>query len=1363
MSESFESQKPPIKADHPENTESGIDQINAFERLQNITFARRNKPNGQMVVSSSTPGRKTLELVHMSDAELAALDLDQEYEVEIIRDTDPSDPNKGKYMVRLVPDGVPLVGEHKDTAEVTAIAPIEVDHERGKIFVLDSELDFNQEAMPGIPQAADFQHFTLDQRTLETIDKVATAVERHEPCLLEGETSTSKTSSIMYLAMETNTGVLRMNLNGQTDTSELIGKYVPNDGQLSIQFNELFQKVDLLQEATRAILMTANSEGRGLSLLESQKIAELEHITVPEWRWKDGLVPQAMKEGYWLILDEINLAEAQILERLNSVLEKNPSLTLSENGGVKIGAGGDQPVHERFRIFATMNPAEYSGRSPMSPAYKDRWTSYKYVERPTEEDYAAMMKLWTYGEQPKVTIRQHEYQAGKTEPLTERLQQLPGFQSFIARMAKFQIGIEDMARGRSIGKDRKERYIFTRRGLMEFMGYIDDRSIIDRQTGKRSSILEQPKAVIQRAIQYYYGDRLVNADDRKKVNDLLDAIGIGPTKWLQKFDAPKKKESKTEGGNEAARTYSTIDSETVTTTGEVERHGIRIGTKLIVKRDKVGRQELLDAKELIVEGFTADGIVVIKIDGGKMFTDFDIASLKDYFDIEPTSTETTEPWAFTTLTGSKVETTGEVEIQDIRIGDRLKRKEGISYPDEIARAAELRVVGFDADENVVIQIDGNRVVRRRINDAKESFDFEPTSAEITEPREFTMIDGPKIETTGEVELEDIRIGDRMRRKKGESYSIVVTRATEMRVVGFDARRNVVVQLDGNRVILGSIDEAKKLYHFEPAPETENSGESRTFTDVDGDILTSDGQREQKIIGDHGMSILRVGDHLKVKPDAEGVPEIIATAKSLAIVGFTVDSRVIVQIDGGKVAIPTMEEVIKAFEIQPQKSEIDPHGEWKSYSGGGTLKGDGRTELEGVRIGDLVRVREGAWVSPDISKAKKLQVVGFTSADRVIVQIDNNLAGADPVKAHKEWFEPITESAEATEPRVYIDTGGREIGATAETERDGVKVGDHLKVKPGFIVGSSIMEAKDLRVVGFSTLGNTIIQLDGDKVVLAIRPKESFDIIASAEDAGSRKYIDIIGREIYDSGDILSRAGVAVGDRLKLKPGLITATEIAAAKELRVVGFTKDEQAIIQLDGDRVIIFEKPRDFFNLEPTTIETDRPREFTGISGGKIAATSEVERDGIKVGTKFKLKTGIETVREVMVAKELRVVGFDAVGNSIIQLDGDKVVTIINAKGYFDIEPTDAETTRPRKFNFFSGGTVEVTNVIELGGIKLGDRLKIKPDQIVNDEIRMAEELKVVGFTNGNLVVIQLDGDRVAQDSVHEIKSTFEVESVI
>ena len=72
--------------------------------------------------------------------------------------------------------------------------------------------------------------------------------------------------------------------------------------------------------------------------------------------WQDGPLVTAMKNGDVFLLDEINLAEDAVVERLNSVLESGREITLAEKGGCvneKIVA------HPNFRVLATMNPGAY--------------------------------------------------------------------------------------------------------------------------------------------------------------------------------------------------------------------------------------------------------------------------------------------------------------------------------------------------------------------------------------------------------------------------------------------------------------------------------------------------------------------------------------------------------------------------------------------------------------------------------------------------------------------------------------------------------------------------------------------------------------------------------------------------------------------------------------------------------------------------------------------------------------------------------------------------------------------------------------------------------------------------------------------
>jgi midasin (ATPase involved in ribosome maturation) len=50
-------------------------------------------------------------------------------------------------------------------------------------------------------------------------------------------------------------------------------------------------------------------------------------------QWHDGELTKAFCGGEWLLLDNINQAEASVLERLNPVMEEVPHLVITENPG----------------------------------------------------------------------------------------------------------------------------------------------------------------------------------------------------------------------------------------------------------------------------------------------------------------------------------------------------------------------------------------------------------------------------------------------------------------------------------------------------------------------------------------------------------------------------------------------------------------------------------------------------------------------------------------------------------------------------------------------------------------------------------------------------------------------------------------------------------------------------------------------------------------------------------------------------------------------------------------------------------------------------------------------------------------------
>ena len=112
------------------------------------------------------------------------------------------------------------------------------------------------------------------------------------------------------------------------------------------------------------------------------------------FEWQDGPLVQAMKAGDMFLLDEVNLAEDAVLERLNSVLEAGRSITLAEKGGEgsESGAGSERIVaHPDFKFLATMNPGGDFGKRELSPALRSRFTEIWAPSATDDDDVARIV------------------------------------------------------------------------------------------------------------------------------------------------------------------------------------------------------------------------------------------------------------------------------------------------------------------------------------------------------------------------------------------------------------------------------------------------------------------------------------------------------------------------------------------------------------------------------------------------------------------------------------------------------------------------------------------------------------------------------------------------------------------------------------------------------------------------------------------------------------------------------------------------------------------------------------------------------------------------------------------------------------
>eukprot|EP00903_Cladosiphon_okamuranus_P014927 g13820.t2 len=162
------------------------------------------------------------------------------------------------------------------------------------------------------------RRFVLTPSVEGTLRCLARAVASADsPVLLQGPTSAGKTSIVEYLAARLGHRCVRINNHEHTDIQEYTGSYAA-DGNGKLAFQE-------------------------------------------------GVLVESLRKGYWIILDELNLAPSEVLEALNRLLDHNRELYLSETQETI-------KPHPNFRLFATQNPpGAYGGRKPLSRAFRNRF------------------------------------------------------------------------------------------------------------------------------------------------------------------------------------------------------------------------------------------------------------------------------------------------------------------------------------------------------------------------------------------------------------------------------------------------------------------------------------------------------------------------------------------------------------------------------------------------------------------------------------------------------------------------------------------------------------------------------------------------------------------------------------------------------------------------------------------------------------------------------------------------------------------------------------------------------------------------------------------------------------------------------
>lgn len=174
------------------------------------------------------------------------------------------------------------------------------------------------------------RRYVLTKTIKDHLRNLARAVSMAKyPVLLQGPTSSGKTSLVEYLATVTGHRFVRINNHEHTDVQEYLGAY------------------------------TTDASGKLI--------------------FQEGILVEAVRNGYWVVLDELNLAPSDVLEALNRLLDDNRELFVPElQSAVR--------AHPHFMLFATQNPPGiYGGRKVLSRAFRNRFVELHVDDIPDDE------------------------------------------------------------------------------------------------------------------------------------------------------------------------------------------------------------------------------------------------------------------------------------------------------------------------------------------------------------------------------------------------------------------------------------------------------------------------------------------------------------------------------------------------------------------------------------------------------------------------------------------------------------------------------------------------------------------------------------------------------------------------------------------------------------------------------------------------------------------------------------------------------------------------------------------------------------------------------------------------------------------
>lgn len=182
--------------------------------------------------------------------------------------------------------------------------------------------------------------------------------------ILVGQANSGKTTVLRQFAALNGQRVVELSATSATDASDLLGSFEQEQDlskdHLLISSDQHNPLVGIAINNTSSKLAGATELTSSTGLRHTTGIQERTTLPKPKAKsrfiWVDGPLVRALKDGTWFILDNANLCNPSVLDRLNSLCEPGGMLTLTERGLLD-GAPLILRPHPNFKLFMTMDPA----------------------------------------------------------------------------------------------------------------------------------------------------------------------------------------------------------------------------------------------------------------------------------------------------------------------------------------------------------------------------------------------------------------------------------------------------------------------------------------------------------------------------------------------------------------------------------------------------------------------------------------------------------------------------------------------------------------------------------------------------------------------------------------------------------------------------------------------------------------------------------------------------------------------------------------------------------------------------------------------------------------------------------------------